>query len=410
MLIRTRGYFGRSLSSLSHRDFRYLAISTIALGFGQWFQMIGLGWLVYEVTGSAIQLAMITSVRGVLSTAGAPLGGILSDRFRRKNVMVISIGLACTQALALSALVFFGEISLWHLYVFAALEGLAAGLYLPASQALVFNVVPEESIGNAVALNSISQNLARILGPAIAGAIIGLTGSASAAFLMVSVFKLSAALISTQIGMVNEQIITTKGESAIGSLVSGVKYSFRDRTILALLIIGIVPSLLVYPYVQMLPFFAEDVLGRGANGYGLLATAVGWGALVGLAWLVFAGDVQRKGKIVLITLFFYVVFVAAFSQSRILELSMAFLIVAGVFHSVSMALTNTLFHLFVTDEFRGRVLSLYTMSHGIQPLGALPMGIAIEAWGPPNAISLFMMIACIVIVGVGVFAPALRRA
>ena len=409
LFVHAQTYLGRALISLKFRDFRYLALSSLALGFGQWFQTVALGWLAFEITGSAIQLAVVGSIRGVVVVGITPIGGFLADRFNRRNVIAWTTGLACVQALALAWLVFSGLAEIWHLYFFALLEGTAAATYQPSRQALVFNVVPRESLPNAVAMNSISQNLARVSGPAAAGMLIGFGGS-GAAFFALGVVKLFAAGVTLFIrGTVTPQTVTTRGQSPFRSVWEGLQYAFSNRTILALLIVAGIGPMIVWPYLQMLPVFVE-ILGRGPSAYGVLATAAGWGSLIGLAALISVGDIQRRGRVVLVMQLTYIFLVAAFAQSRGFELSLALLFAAGIFLVVSTTLTNTLFQIVVTDEYRGRVMSLYTMSTGFQFIGALPMGLAISTWGAPAGVTLFMVVGGITTLAVAILSPALRRA
>lgn len=405
---RTAASTKRAFSSLSHRDFRYLVGSSLSLGFGQWFQTIGLGWLVLEVTGSALQLAAVNSIRGVVALVAAPIGGVLADRFSRRQVAVWSTGLACLQALALSYLVLAHRVEVWHIYLFAAAEGIASGIYMPARQALVFNVVPRQDLPNAIAMNSVAQNLARVSGPALAGIVIGFAGTATA-FVMLGATKLLAVALTLPIRTVVAQSVSKEGVSPWASLIGGLRYARTNRTIVALLVAATIPPMLVFPYFQMLPLFVKEVLHQGATGYGLLATAGGWGNLLGLGWLIFAGDVRRKGLLVLTTLFLYIFFIGLFTQSDSFTLCMIWLGLSGVSFAIAQTLINTLFQVLTPDEYRGRVLSLYSMSNGLQPLGALPMGFAVAAWGPATGILVFMVIAGAVTCAVAAFAPALRR-
>ena len=159
----------------------------------------------------------------------------------------------------------------------------------------------------------------------------------------------------------------------------------------------------------MLPFFSYDVLGTGAQGYGILASGMGYGSIMGLVALAFMGDIRRKGLVMFATLLGYCIFVVAFTQSEVLGLSMALLIVGGTFHGPSITLTQTLLLLRSRQEMTGRVMSLNGMTHGLQPLGAIPMGIAIDAWGPPNAVAAFVLVAAVTVAATAALAGSLRR-
>ena len=402
------GRLVRSFASMRQRDFRYLTLSTVSLGFGQWFQQIGLNWLVFQVTGSATQMGAITFLRGIMILAASLPAGVLSDRFSRRDVIVACTGVGVVQAVVLAVLVGTGLAEPWHLYIFAVIEGLATGVNQPARQAFVYDVTDRELLTNAMTVNSIAQNVARVSGPPLAGVIIGAWGSASVFFALAALKVLAMAL--TMLIRTRAQVgVGRKKESAMGSIMDGLRYSLGNRLTLALLIATTITPVLVYPYIQFMPVFAKDVLGGGPQTYGLLASGLAWGSLAGLAGLAYLGDVPHKGRIFIVTHVGYVVLLIAFARSEVLALSMACLIVSGVFHAVMQVVSNTLFQLVATNEMRGRVMALHGMSSGLQPAGALPMGIAIERWGAPNTVTAYMSTALIALIAVVVLFPELRR-
>lgn len=405
---RSWGYLGRTFDSLRIRDFRYLTASSLGMGFGQWFQQIGLGLLVYDLTGSATQLGLITAVRGGMLLLAALAGGILSDRLSRRTVIIASTGVGAVQAAVLVALIVWGVAQVWHLYIFALVEGLATGINQPARFAFVRDITTQESLPNAVALNSLAMNASRVVGPPLAGVIYGLLGAAWL-FIGLALLKMIAMGLTMLISRQTRQVFAEAGEAPLRTLWGGIRYAFKDRTILALLVVAAIPSLLVYPYVQMLPFFAYEVLGSGPQGYGVLASGMGYGSIIGLVVLAFMGDIPRKGLVMFASLLAYCVFVVAFTQSEVFGLSMALLIIGGTFHGPSITLTQTLLLLRSRQEMTGRVMSLNGMTQGLQPLGAIPMGIAIDAWGPANAVAAFVVAAAVTVAVTAALAGSLRR-
>lgn len=398
----------RSFASMQQRDFRFLTFSTAALGFGQWFQQIGLGWLVLELTGSAAQIGAVTFIQGIMVLVVSVPAGVLADRYSRRDVLVWTTGVGVAQALALAVLVVSGQTQTWHLYAFAFIGGVATGFTQPVRQALVYDLTTPELLTNAMTVSSLAQNVARVTGPPMAGAILGLLGTSSAFFVLAGLKVL--AMTSTMLIRSSAQPrVLLQKESPFTSLTDGLRYSFRSPGIRALLVATTVAPVLVYPYVQYLPVFAKDVLHGGAETYGILASGVGWGSLLGLGVLVYLGDVRRKGTVFLASHAMYIGMVIAFSRAESLPVSMAFLVLAGVCNSVSGVLNNILFQLVATNEMRGRVMALHSMSNGLQPMGSLPMGLAMERWGAPNTVSAFMAAALTVLLSVAVFFPELRR-
>ncbi len=398
----------QSFASLGQRDFRYLTFSTAALGFGQWFQQIGLGWLILEVTGSAAQIGGVAFVQGIMLLLASFPAGVLADRYNRRDVLVWSTAIGVFQALALALLVFSDQVQVWHLYAFALIGGLANGISQPVRQAMVYDLTSRELLTNAMTVNSMAQSVARVSGPPVAGMLLGLFGTSSA-FFVLSGLKLAAMALTMLIPTQALAQTSRRTESPFASIASGLKYSVRNPLIRALLIITSVGPILVYPYIQFLPIFAKDVLHGGPEIYGLLATGVGWGSLIGLSVLAVVGDVQNKGKVYIISHIAYIGMVLAFAQSESLALSMVFLIGAGICNSLSNVLGNTLFQLACTNEMRGRVMALHSMSGGLQPMGGLPMGFAIERWGASNSVAAFMAFAMALVGVASVLFPQLWR-
>lgn len=394
---------------MGQRSFRYLTFSSAALGFGQWVQRIGMGWLVLEVTGSATQLGVVTFLQGIMILAASIPAGVLADRYDRRNVLVWTTAVGVVQALALALLVETKLVALWHLYAFAIVAGLTNGVTAPVRQALVYDLTRPELLTNAMTVNSLAQNLARVTGPPLAGAVLGLFGTASTFFVLTGL-KLLAMALTMLIQVQEPQRKGPTRVSALASLVEGLRYSVSHPMIRALIIATSVAPLLVYPYIQFLPIFAKDVLHGGPEVFGILATGVGWGSLIGLSVLAYMGDVRRKGLVFFGAHFVYIAMVGAFARTDWLPLSMAFLIGAGVCNSISGVLSNTLFQLASSNEMRGRVMALHSMSGGIEPVGALSMGFAIEQWNAPDAVSAFMLAGMAGLGGVALLFPALRQA
>lgn len=400
---------GQGFPSLRLRDFRYLTLGTVVAGFGQWAQIVGLGWLVYVLTGSAVQLGSISAVRGLIGLAVAPGSGVLLDRIDRRQVLIVTTSLGAAKTAVLAALVVSGAVEVWHVYVFAVADGVITTVNMTARQAFVFDVTTDEALPNAVAVSSMAQNLSRVAGPPLTGAIIGLYGE-GAPFVFITVMLTVAAALTARISRETRQVIRMREENPLRSLMEGVRYIATDERILGLMVVGIVPGLLIYPYISLLPIFAAEVLHRGASGYGVLSSMGGWGSLVGLLGLALLGDIRRKGAMLLSGLILYALIVIFFTQSTVYPLSLGLLALSGVFLSVALVLTNTLIQLHVRDDMRGRTLAVYQMTGGLSTIGALPMGAAVAWLGPSLGVGLFIVTATALLVLVAASWGSLRRA
>ncbi|MCY4455853.1 MAG: MFS transporter, partial [Chloroflexi bacterium] len=284
------------IGALRLRDFRFLFIGTVTSGYGQWATMIGLGWLAYVLSGeSAAQLAWVVAVGGAMRLFSAPWIGVVLDRYHRRSVTVWSTLASAALGLGLGVLVMTDLVAFWQLYVFSALEGIISSANQNVRQTFVYDVTTPDTLSNAIALNAIAQNLSRISGPPLAGAMIGLLGTASP-FLFIAVMMTIATFFTLLISKTTRQAALDT-DSPLRSLWVGIRYVASDRPMLGLLLSGAVPGIFLYPYIPLLPVFAEEVLGTGSTGYGLLAASVGWGSLTGLLVLSWLGDVRHKGII-----------------------------------------------------------------------------------------------------------------
>ena len=396
------------IAALKLRDFRFLFVGTVTSGFGQWATMIGLGWLAYVLSGeSAAQLAWVIAVGGAMRLLSAPWIGVVLDRYHRRSVTVWSTLASAALGLVLGVLVITDMVAFWQLYVFSAFEGVISSANQNVRQTFVYDVTTPDTLSNAIALNAIAQNLSRIVGPPLTGAMIGLLGTASP-FIFISVMMSIATYFTLRISKSTRQAALNT-DNPFRSLWVGVRYVASDRPMLGLLLSGAVPGIFLYPYIPLLPVFAEDVLHAGSTGYGLLAASVGWGSLSGLIVLSWLGDVRRKGMIALWGLVFYAAALIVFTQSTVFVLSSAMLVIAGVFHGVAFTVAQILVQVLARDEMRGRATSLFQMGFSLMPIGAIPMGMAIEAWGAAIGVGSFITVALVWFIFMGIFWRSLLR-
>lgn len=391
---RPRRRLPQALISFEHADFRYLGLSTLSLGFGQWAQQIGLSWLALELTGSAQQVTGVYALQSGISIVSAPIGGYFADRYSRRSVIVWSTAAAGVQASVLAGLAIAGVIVMWQVYVLALLGGLIQSITQPARQAFVYDISTDETLVNATAMNSIVQNVARIAGPPLAGAMIGVWG-VGAPFAFIAFTKVLAVVLTLRISNRTRQIRVRGGASAAQQVIEGFTVTLRDRRILGLMIVHTIPTLLVIPYLPLISVVSRDVLGTGALGYAWLSGMAGWGAILGLGVLAILGDPKRKGWLMLIGFLVYIGGVLVFAFSHNFVLSMAALGIGGVFSSVAFALNNTLLQVATPNEARGRVMAVWQVTSGLQAVGAPIMGYLVASHGPAFGIGSLVAIALV---------------
>ena len=383
----------RAFVSFEERDFRYLGLSSLMLGFGQWGQQIALPLLAVQLTGSAVQIGIVAGFRSGVGVLTAPLGGYLADRFPRRTVIVWTTASSVVQACLFAGLILTGQIQMWHVYVLAFAGGLIQSFSQPARQAFVYDITTDDTLMNAVAMNSVMQNVARIAGPPLAGLIIGVWGT-GAVFLCLATTQLLAMTMTLAISLRTRQLRSTGGRSIGASFTDigdGFRYTLGNPLLLGLMLAQAIPLLLVVPYLPFLTLFGQ-MLHPGAGAalaFGLLSSMAGWGSIIGLMGLVLLGDTKRKGALMIGAFTGYMLMVLVFTRSTSFPLSLGLLVVVGIFSGAAFALNNTLVQIAAKNEYRGRVLSVWKMISSLQFLGGYPMGLLIDRWGPANGVGVF---------------------
>lgn len=374
---------------------------------GQWVQFAAQGYLVFQITRSPFQVGAVGFVRGITAFVIAPFAGTITDRFDRRSVLVWFTAGSAAIAVVIVALLVTDMLEAWMLYPIAALEGAGDAVNQPARQIMVYDVVGHEDLANAVAVNSLGSNTMRIAGPAAAGALIG-AGGIESAFVLQAAAYVFAVLVTMRIRTRGRPRHVTGG-SVLGSIADGVAYARSHPDVRLLVIMALVPSLLVYPYVQYIPVFADEVLHTGSLGFGFLASAVGYGSIVGAVLAANLTQLKKRGQILVWTTFVYMALVTAFAVSDLYALSFALLVLAGVANSTYLMFNQVMQQLIVDDEYRGRVLSLYVMVSGVTPFSALVMGALIDAYGAQATVASFTGLATAIVLVIALTSRRLRE-
>jgi MFS family permease len=388
-----------TFSSLSLGQFRLLLAGTGVAQVAQWMEMVARGWLVQELTGSAFHLGFVAFVFGGSSLVASPAAGVLTDRVDRKTLAVSTQIVSAAIAATIGVLVVLDFIALWHLYVAAAFSGVSASVNMPARQVLVYDTVGGENLTNAIALNSVVANVARIAAPTFGGSIIAGAGLGPAYFAETGFLVLATvATFSLRVARTGERVHIPMWQG----IRDGYAYVRGDAVLTRLVLLNVVPSVLIYPYVSLMPLFASDVLHVGAVGYGMLLSGVGFGSIPG--GLIIAGMARNKGLVMSVAALVYMGLVAFFAGSMWFPVSFTILIVAGVGWSMMAILNQILLQLQIADDnMRGRVMTFYTMSNGLTPFGNLGMGVAAGFAGVQVAVAAFAIagFVCAAYLGVG---------
>ncbi len=360
--------------ALTHRNFRLLWFGALTSSIGTWMQKVAQAWLIVTMSGSASAFYL-----GLDSFAGelpillfTLLGGVVADRRDRRHMMLVSQIVQMTVAFILAGLVIGGVIQIWMVVTLSFISGCGQAFGGPAYQSLIPTLVGKEHLPNAVALNSIQFNLARVIGPVVAGV-------ALASFGMVACFGLNGVsflfVIAAILALRDVHVPPMATESIVTQMKGGLRYVRDSRNLIAVMVLGFIVAFLGFPLLTFLPVITKDVFGRDVAFYSRLMTCAGAGAVTGALVVAYVGKHRHIGKLLLVFLALFGASMSAFSLSRTPMLSAVLLFIAGSLLVMCTSLTTSLAQILAPAELRGRVVSIYMLAfRGGSPLGGLASG------------------------------------
>ncbi len=371
-----------TFSALKHRNYRLWFAGQLTSLVGTWMQNVAQPWLVYQLTGSPLYLGIVSFAPAIPSLLLTLWAGVIVDRFPKRNLLVMTQAVLMLSAFTLTADYVMGWVQPWHIVILVLINGTAQAVDAPARQAIVVEFVGREDLMNGIALNSAIFNVARILGPSLAGIVLALAGPGWCFFINgVSFLAVIGGLLMMEFPKFTPKPLHG---SPIAQLREGLSYIRHHEAICSLIVLVAFANLFAMGYSTLMPAFARDVLRTGELGLGLLMTSVGAGALIGALLLASLGNFQCKGMLLTIGNFVFPLMVLLFAFSRWLPLSMLFLVGAGFGFMTQNATTNTLVQSIVPDELRGRVMSVYMLVfQGFFPIGSLLAGSIAQRFGIP---------------------------
>jgi MFS family permease len=374
--------------ALRSRNFRlYFTGQTISL-IGTWMTRLATSWLVYRLTGSALLLGIVGFSGQIPTFLFAPFAGVWVDRLDRRRVLVVTQFLAMLQSLALAVLTLSRHINIQEIIWLSAFQGLINAFDMPARQAFLVQMVDDkQDLGNAIALNSSMVNLARLVGPALAGAVIAVSGE-GACFLIdgISYIAVIASLVMMRL---TSTAVKATVNTMLGQLKEGWAYVSGFAPVRTILLLFAMVSLMGWPFTVLMPIFAGKILHGGPHTLGFLMGAAGIGALVSAISLALRKTVLGLGRMIPISTACLGVGLILFGMSRVLWLSLGLMLFCGFGMMQQMAASNTIIQTIVEDDKRGRVMSFYAVAFvGMAPFGSLLAGISAHAIGAPLTVML----------------------
>jgi len=376
-----------TFAALRHRNFRYYAMGMLVSAAGMWMQSVAQGWLVYDLSQSERTLGFVAFAAAIPALLISPWAGVLLDRISKRNVLLVTQMVAMSSAFIMAWLTFSGRIQVWHIVGLAVALGVVNAFDGPARQAFVVEMVGREDLTNAIAVNSMIFNGARVLGPAIGGILLAAVGPAWC--FLFNGFSYLAVLAALTAMSLPRLVRKVRVDTPMTQLRAGIAYVIHRPDLATLLLQALIFSVFGSNYTTLLPAYASKSLGTDAGGYAALTAFMGIGALGSAFIMARWGDTLPRGKMLILAALIFPGLLTLFAW---LTQPLAALVVSmflGLLFLGQFVLLNTLIQSYVDDEMRGRVLSLYTLTFfGFAPLGNLLLGALAEQWSIAAAYTL----------------------
>jgi MFS family permease len=374
------GVVGRILKAFEYRDFRILWFGSFTSSIGTWMQSVAENWLVFSLTGSAFYLGLDAFLQQIPILLFSLFGGVIADRVDRRKMLLASQYVQMICAFTLALLVFLKVVHVWEILGLSFLTGFAQAFGGPASQALVPSLVEKKDLPNAIALNSIQFNLARVVGPLLAGATLATLG-------MVSCFSLNGVsflvVIAALLALRTRNSANPEQRKFKEELMEGLGYIRQSKPILLLTILAATTTFLAFSFITLLPAVARSVFHGDVGLYSRLMAFSGAGSVLGALFVAWLGRYKKMGAFALAVQGVCGLLLLGFGLSKHLWLSEILLLLMGAGLLIALATMSSLVQLIVPDNLRGRVMSIFMMAfRGGMPLGSLLAGFLASRSGP----------------------------
>ena len=404
-------------------NYRLLWVSNFFAYISRWMQMTMLGWFVFEVTGSAFLVTLVGfSGMGPLVVLGV-FGGVLADRLDKRKLLLGTLFANLLAATGMAALIFSdlllatSMVQYWHAYLVMLVGGIGWGLDMPSRRTIVLDVLGRARVNNAIALDSVGMHSSRMLGPLIGGGLISISlflfadgHGLEAGYAVTLLFFIASAIMMLNVKTPAREVTATPQASwnIIGNLSEGIRYVCSEATLLAVVLITVFMNLLLFPYQQLIPVVASEVLHVGPALMGLLLAFEGLGALTGSIAIASASNLTHHGRVYLFGSLAGLTMLLLFSFSQWYGVSLALMLLLGLGTAGFGAMQATIILLVARDDMRGRGLGVITLAIGAGPIGGLMLGRMADLIGAPPAMTINAVLGLITVGLVGLLVPSLR--
>lgn len=400
-----------ALRAFRSRDYQLYWFGSLIAITGQQIRIIAMPWLVFQLTGSPLQLGIAGLLTGIAPIIISPVAGTYADRIDRKLMLIVTQLSAGILVLMLAIITSAGIVAVWHIWVFAILNGVVLAFDSPARQAIIPNLIDSrEDMPSAVALGSAIWQGSRIFGPALAGVLIAVFGVATC-FYITAIGFLAMVVAVSRINLRSQSLTGRHAPpgSIWSNMLQGFRFILNDTTFRTLIGLSFYVGLVGMAYINLLAVFAEDVYQVGPTGLGFLSTASGVGAILGTITVAVLNSPDRRGFYLLVGCIAFGVFLSLFAVAPSFPLAMVMIAVTGFASSFYLVNTNTKLQMQVPDAMRGRVMSVFGLTWNVPQVGSLPVGAMAEAIGAPLAVGITGLLVSMGAVTVALLVPRVRR-
>ncbi len=375
-------------SALQHRNYRLYFFGQAVSVTGTWMQSLAMSWLVLTLTSSAIKLSLVNVLQFAPTLVFGLLAGVVADRVPKRSLLVCTQSIAALSSATLAFLIWTDNIDLWHVYLIALIVGINNSFDMPSRQAFVSEMVGREDLANAIALNSTLFNMGRLVGPALAGLVLGAFGVA--ACFVIDAFSYLAVICSLLMMRKLPKVRSMRGRNPLESLREGLAYVRATPLVAYLVVFAGMVGIFGINFNVWMPLLAKQDIDTGPGGFGLLMSSLGIGALAGALLLAFQSRRISTGRLVATALVLglgELLLGTAMRATSSLVVAMLISVIVGFGLTSTMSLANTIVQSNAPDELRGRVMSVYIMvGTGVAPLGAILAGAVASWYGTPISI------------------------
>src|SRR5262249_16876390 len=368
-------------------------------------------WLIYQLTDSVVQLGLVRGIQLVPTLLTSPFAGTAADRYSRKALLLVSQAMQGVSFAVLALLILSKHVEPWHVYVVAVVAGMMQAVQQPARSAIVTDTVPPEFLTNAIGLTALIFNMARLVGPALAGAIIAMADTGGAFAVQAACMFMATAWTSRlpTMPVPDDAALKARRESFVHGIVEGWKFSWHHRTVRACILCTTIVCTLMLPFTTLLPGFARDLLGVGAEGQGLPLAAMGFGARASAATIALAGHRLTRGRVMIDASIVYGLTLVVFAASPWYSLSIIAMAVAGLCHVHANALVHTVVQAHSPPAYRGRTMALFNMSQMLSTAGSMLIGLLAVPLGSRGAVAVMGLAGAFGIVVLAWLMPRARQ-